>query len=268
MMKVQAVLQRTVAVCTAGLLLAACVTEGPGANLTKFKEPSRSERIKEGARIKTQLAIEYVNARDYRLATNAIEEAVRDDSKYDMAWLVRAQIYQFLKQYDKTEESFQRAFALSPASAEINNNYGWYVCSILKQPAQSIQYFDMALADTTYPTPEVAWLNKGICTARAGQSNMADSYFERALSMNPEFVAAYRERARVKLESNNIAEADRYFKIYQSRVQALLPDDLLLGWKLARAQGQTQAAFEYEAQLRTHYPHSEELRSISTGSAQ
>lgn len=253
-----------VAVC----LLAACVTEGPGTTLTKFKDRSRSERIKEGARIKTQLAVEYVNARDYRQAVAAIEQAVKDDSKFDMAWLIRAQIYQFLKQYDKTEESFRQAFALNPTSAEVNNNYGWYTCEILKQPAQSIRYFDTALADTTYPTPEVALLNKGICTARAGQVNMADSYFERALGMNPDFVPAYRERARAKLQNNQLEEADRYFKIYQSRVNQLLPGDLLLGWKLARAQGETQAAYEYEAQLRTHYPHSEELQSISTGSAQ
>lgn len=250
----------------AAALLAACVIEGPGSDLTKFKEKSRSEKVKDGARIKTQLAVEYVNARDYRQAVATIEQAIKDDSKFDMAWLIRAQIYQFLKQYDKTEESFRQAFALNPTSAEVNNNYGWYTCEILKQPAQSIKYFDIALMDTTYPTPEIAWLNKGICTARAGQINMADSYFERALGMNPDFVTVYRERARLKLESNQIADADRYFKIYQSRVNHLLPGDLLLGWKLARAQGETQAAYEYEAQLRTHYPHSEELQSISAGS--
>lgn len=257
---------KRVAAAAAVCLLAACVTEGPGANLTKFKEKSRSERVKDGARIKTQLAVEYMNARDYRRAVSSIEEAIKDDSKFDMAWLIRAQIYQYLKQYDKTEQSFRQAFALNPTSAEVNNNYGWYTCEILKQPAQAIRYFDIALADTTYPTPEVALLNKGICTARAGQVNMADSYFERALGINPEFVVVYRERARVKFNNRETAEADRLFKIYQSRVDQLQPGDLLLGWQLARAQGESHAAYEYEAQLRTHYPHSEELQSISTGS--
>ncbi|XXQ69468.1 type IV pilus biogenesis/stability protein PilW [Neisseriaceae bacterium B1] len=246
--------------------LGACVQVGPGSNLTKFKDMSRKERKEENAKIKTQQAMAYyTEMRDFRAAVSAIEEAVQSNPSYDMAWLVRAQIYQALKTYDKAEQSFMKALSISPNSAEINNNYGWYICSAKKQPNAAIAYFDRALADPTYPQPEVAYLNKGICTAKAGQANMADAYFERALAMNPEFSYVYKEQARAKLESDNTAEADRLFRIYQSRVDALSPDDLLLGWKIARAQGQLQNAYEYEAQLRANFPHSEELQSISTG---
>lgn len=251
------------------ILLGACVQVGPGSNLTKFKDMSRKERKEENAKIKTQQAMAYYSEmRDFRAAVAAIEEAVQSNSNFDMAWLVRAQIYQALKTYDKAEQSFARALSISPNSAEINNNYGWYICSIKKQPNAAIAYFDKALADPTYPQPEVAYLNKGICTAKSGQAKMADNYFERALAMNPEFSYVYKEHARAKFESGNISEADRLFRIYQSRVEVLGADDLLLGWKIARAQGQSQNAYEYEAQLRTNFPHSEELQSISTGNTE
>ncbi|MDO4434241.1 MAG: type IV pilus biogenesis/stability protein PilW [Alysiella sp.] len=250
------------------LFLTACVSEGTGINITKFKERSSSERKEEAVRIKTQLAIEYMNARDYRSAVATIEEAIKTDSRYDMAWLVRAQIYQFLKTYDKAEESFKRALSISPNGAEINNNYGWYLCSVQHQAAQSITYFDRALADPTYPSPEIAYMNKGICSAKAGQVQMADSYFERALGLNPDAVAVYKERARVQFQMGKLTEADKLFRIYQSRVPALSPDDLLLGWKMARAQGNNQAAYEYEAQLRTNFPYSEETLSINTGNTE
>lgn len=248
------------------LLLSAClIQEGPGANLTKFKKMSSKERQEEAAKVKTQLAIEYINAGDYRSAVATIEEAVKQDSRYDIAWLIRAQIYQFLKTYDKAEESFQRALSLSPNGAEINNNYGWYLCSIKNQPAVSITYFDRALADPTYPTPEIAWLNKGICSARAGEYHLADNYFQRSLAFNPNFVIVFKEQAKAKFNNNQISEADRLFRIYQSRVDVLNPDDLLLGWKIARSLGQSQNAYEYEAQLRTNYPYSEETQSITSG---
>ena len=99
------------------LVLGACA--GP-------KGPSRAERATQVANIKTQLAIEYMRGGDYRQATVSIEEALKADSSNEDAWLVRAQIYQYLKVREKAQESFQKALSLKPDNAEINNNYGWF----------------------------------------------------------------------------------------------------------------------------------------------
>jgi hypothetical protein len=48
-------------------------------------------------------------------------------------------------------------------------------------------------------------------------------------------------------------------------MEVLSADDLLLGWQLSRASGNSQAAYEYEAQIRANYPYSEELKTISAG---
>ena len=52
----------------------ACVLSACGG--TSVKQPSRQERTEEISRIKTQLAAEYMNAKDYRLAVTTIEEAL------------------------------------------------------------------------------------------------------------------------------------------------------------------------------------------------
>lgn len=257
------------ALMTLGLsCLSACVTQTSGSEITKFNEPTRAEKKENAVKIRTQLAVEYMNNRDYRAATQAIEQAIKIDDKYDIAWLIRAQIYQALKLYSKADESFRRALTLSPNSPEINNNYGWYLCEIKKRPSEGIVYFNKALADPTYPTPEVAYLNKGLCHAKMNQNGLAEGYFEQALRMNNGFVPVLKEQARLKFNENNLPEADRLFKQYQSKVNLLSPDDLLLGWKIVRAQGETQAAYEYEAQLRQNYPYSEELKAITTGNEQ
>ena len=62
-------------------------------------------RPEEIAAIKTQLAIEYMNSHDYRAAVSAIEEALQAQPRNENAWLVRAEIYQYLKVPDKAEES-------------------------------------------------------------------------------------------------------------------------------------------------------------------
>lgn len=248
------------------LLLAALLGGCAGVTIhTGSKSDVARNRPQELANIKIQLAIEYMNSSAYREAIAAVEDAIRLQNNNENAWLVRAEIYQYLKVIDKAQESYDRALALKPDSAEINNNYGWFLCNSGNRLNESLAYFDRALADPTYPTPHIAYLNKGICSARLGQYNLGVSYIQRALSTAPEFAPAYKELARIALQEGKNSEADRLFRQFQSQVERLGSDDLLLGWKIARANGQSQAAYEYEAQLRATHPYSPELQEITTG---
>ncbi|HGM2827375.1 TPA: type IV pilus biogenesis/stability protein PilW, partial [Neisseria gonorrhoeae] len=120
-------------------------------------------------------------------------------------------------------------------------------------------------ADPTYPTPYIANLNKGICSAKQGQFGLAEAYLKRSLAAQPQFPPAFKELARTKMLAGQLGDADYYFKKYQSRVEVLQADDLLLGWKIAKALGNVQAAYEYEAQLQANFPYSEELQTVLTG---
>ena len=68
----------------------------------------------------------------------------------------------------------------------------------MNAPAESLAYFDKALADPTYPSPFIANMNKGICSARLGQYSLAQAYLERSLAANPQFFPAFKELARTK----------------------------------------------------------------------
>ena len=176
--------------CLAALGLAACAGSGN-------KEPSARERAYQISNIKTQLALEYMRGQDYRQAVTSIDEAIAANAKNETAWLMRAQIYQYLKVTDKAQESFQKALSINPASAEINNNYGWFLCSTQNRPNESLAYFDKALADPTYPSPHIANLNKGICSAKMGQYSLSEAFvLLRRLVCHPESARqAYRTAA-------------------------------------------------------------------------
>lgn len=94
---------------------------------------------------------------------------------------------------------------------------------------------------------------------------MAEAYLKRSLAAQPQFPPAFKELARTKMLAGQLGDADYYFKKYQSRVEVLQADDLLLGWKIAKALGNAQAAYEYEAQLQANFPYSEELQTVLTG---
>ena len=240
------------------LLMSACASD-------KLKEPTKAEKAQDLARIQNQLAIEYMNAQDYRAAIEAIEKSLAIEGRDVNTWLTRAEIYHYLKMTDKAEESYQRALSIQPNSAEVNNNYGWYKCNTLGKIADSLAHFDIALSDPTYPTPFIAYYNKGICTARLGQYAQGEALLKQALAANPQFAAANKELARLKMNEGQAALANTYFKIYQSQLQRLSADDLLLGWQISHRVGHTQAAAEYEMQLRANFPYSDELRHMTTG---
>ena len=229
--------------------------------------PSKAERQADLAKVKTQLAIEYLRVNDRRQSVAAIEEAIKVKSNYDWAWLVRGVIYQTLKVNDKADESFRRALSLSPNSAEINNNYGWFLCDNMKQYSTAMTYFDKALSDPTYPEPHVATMNKGICKGRAGDIAGAAADLARAKALAPNFPTPTKEMARLKLMENQPHPARDLMNQYQRQMNVLGPDDLLLGWKISKALGDTQSAFEYEAQLRQQFPASDELQEIDRTAA-
>lgn len=229
--------------------------------------PSRSERQEDFAKVKTQLAIEYMKVGEYRQSIAAIDEAIKAKSNYDMAWLVRGVIHQNLKMNNEADQSFRRALSISPNSAEINNNYGWFLCDNMKQYSASISYFDKALADPTYPQPQVATMNKGICKGRAGNIAEAAADLARAKALAPNFPTPTKEMARLKLMENQPHPARELMNQYQRQMDRLNADDLLLGWKISKALSDTQSAFEYEAQLRTNFPASDELQEIDRTAA-
>lgn len=224
--------------------------------------PSRSQRMINLSEDKTRLAIEYMNLGDRRSAVASIEEAINARSNNEVAWMIKGLIYQTFKVNDTAEQSFRRALSIAPNSAEINNSYGWFLCKSMNQPQAAIAYFDKALADPTYPTPNLAHMNKGICRGKMGNYAAAAADIARARALNPQNPTPIKEMARIKLMEGNSQQAQELMNKYQSMVEVLGPDDLLLGWKIAKARGDNQAAFEYEAQLRSRYPASDELAQI------
>ena len=244
------------------LLISATLSGLCYANDSKLSRSERNEKLGE---IKAQLAYAFFQNGDIRNALDAIEESVRLNSRSATAWLIRAQIYQYMQEPNQVEQSFQRAFSSKELIGETNNNYGWYLCQN-NQEAKSISYFDRAIADRTYPQPHTALMNKGICLGKLGQYNEGTQALKDAIRMSPPgFYYPMKELAQIYYKTKNGPLAEQYFSQYVSKSQRLEPDALLLVIRIGQLIRNNEWVYNYSQELKNRYPTSPELQELLSG---
>ncbi|WP_274571220.1 type IV pilus biogenesis/stability protein PilW [Neisseria leonii] len=245
------------------MLVSACLTVLLAACAGGGYDGTRQGRADDMAAIQTRLALAYVQAGDLRQAVAAIDGAVRADRKNEAAWLVRGQIFRLIDNRQEAERSLKQVLRLNPASAEGNNNYGWFLCSAENRPAESLAYFARALADRTYPEPYVAHLNAGICAGKVGEYARAQEHFAAALAVMSDFSPALKASAENHYLAGDYAAAQSRYGAFRSVAAKPSADDILLGWRIARAAGDDSAAADYAGELAAAYPYAAELNRIS-----
>ncbi|MFH4354706.1 MAG: type IV pilus biogenesis/stability protein PilW [Neisseriaceae bacterium] len=210
------------------------------------------------ANIKTQLAVELLKVRDYQAAVDTINQVLKLRPSDAHAWMTKGIIHQTIKDYATANTAYIKALALSPHNAEVNNNYGWFVCDLMHDPQRSLNYFDRALTNLTYSTPELAQLNKGICLARLHRYTEAKTALRQSLVLNPKFPYALAELSRLEYLRTHYSAAEAYFAEYEKLVERLRPQDLDLVIQIKTKLGRLQERKEYLKILKKDYPLSEE----------
>lgn len=179
------------------------------------------------------------------------------DSRYLYAWLVKGEIYQTIKNYPAADQAYRQALSLQPSSAEANNDYGWFICQALKEPQRAIDYFNKALADLTYPTPEMAYANKGVCLSKIGDQTGAESNLRQALKVNPDFNYANWALSQLRYDQGKFQSAARYFGSYHDKKPRLSADELDFAIALSLRLGDKRGAHAYRKELLQRYPYSD-----------
>src|SRR5690606_10061575 len=77
---------------------------------------------------------------------------------------------------------YARAAELAPASGAALNNYGSWLC-LNGRAAESLDWFDRALADRGYGSPASALANAGACAVDGGQPDHAERELHAALRL-------------------------------------------------------------------------------------
>lgn len=247
----------------AALLLAGCVSQTTVE--TRSVTDTTMADARRRAELRTQLASEYYQRGNFVVALDETRQAERSDPSYYQAYNVRALVYMELREDALARQAFEKALSIAPNDPDVMNNFGWFLC-LRGEPDRGMAFFKRVQADPLYVTPEKALLNAGLCARINGRNAEAEDFLRRAVVFKPDLAGALYSLAELTFEKGSIKESENYLNRYMRLGEPTL-SALVLGVRIARAQGDKVAEDSMMQQLRRRFPDAPQTRELQQGMA-
>jgi type IV pilus assembly protein PilF len=215
------------------------------------------------AKLHTELASMYFSNGNLGVALEELRAAAAADANYAPAYGMYGLVYMQMKDQSRAEASFERALRLSPNDADINHNYGWFLCQSGRE-ADSMKYFLTAIRNPLYPTPWRSYSAAGVCSMKLKQFKDAEAFFERALKFEPDDPGALLYLGEIRYRQGNIGEA-RKLVARHNKLVTPTPESLWLALRIERRLGERAQEQALANQLRRRYPESKEYQALQRG---
>ena len=209
------------------------------------------------------LAGEYYQRGNFTVALAETRQAINDDATYVPAYNMQALVLMQLREDAAARQAFERALSLEPGNSDVLNNYGWFLC-LQNETPRALELLMRAATDRRYATPEKAYLSAGLCMRRLGRNTEAEDYLRRAVTIRPDLVGALFNLAALTFERGSVKDAETYMSRY-TRLATPSIDSLVLGAKIARANGDRVTEESYLQQLRRLFPEAPQARELLEG---
>ena len=215
------------------------------------------------AKAHTELASLYFQSGNLIVALEELTFAISISQNYAPAYAMRGLVLYHIKEFDSADKDFTRALSLNEKDPEINNNYGWYLCQT-GRVKESIEYFQRALRNPLYQTPEIAYLNVGACHTKLGELDLAEDYIRKTLRFSPDNPQALFQLATVSYKRGNYDAARQHLMNVVRRSEPS-PEILWLLLRVERQLGDKTAETSLTMQLRRKFPDSPEYQKLLKG---
>ncbi|MBV9724471.1 MAG: type IV pilus biogenesis/stability protein PilW [Gammaproteobacteria bacterium] len=235
----------------AALLLVACAGQA-----------KKTDKAHEAAIYNVQLGVAYMNQGDLERAKEKLDRALAQDSDSADVHSARAQLFARLGDKDKADSEYRAALRLAPHDPRMVNNYAVYLCQNGRAD-EGVKRFLEAARNPLYPTPEAAYTNAGVCLRSAKRDDEARVNFARALQLKPNFAEAQFQLANLQFDHGELVPARNSIDGFIGTYNAT-PDLLLLGVRVARAQGDRVAAQRYARKLQLDFPGTDQARALAS----
>jgi type IV pilus assembly protein PilF len=242
----------------ASAALAGCVSQTTIQSQTPDDKPAKSD-MTQRAQAHTGLSGAYYQRGQMAVALDEARMALKERSDYVPAFNMLGLIYMELRDDAQATANFEQALHLSPNDSEVFNNYGWFLCS-RGNPAKAMEYFQSALKNPLYATPERAYLNAGICARKLGNEAEAERNLRLALQIQPLLGPALFEMADISFKRVQLKDAENFLTRYNRATQNPTVEALYLGVRVSRALGDKSSEDSYVQQLKRRFPEAPETR--------
>ena len=154
------------------------------------------------------LSVKAAAAGDWAKAAELLEESVSIDPNYLVGHLNLITCYAHLGNAAKVEENYQRALALSPDSAELQNTRGLYA-KVNGRLAEARTHFLKAIQ--TDPNHYTSYENLGSMSFDEGDMDAALRYYEKAVAIAPWSSRSWLRAGLIHLKQGRRREAGEAF---------------------------------------------------------
>lgn len=237
------------AVALAGCVSQTTVTSQPQ---SQADSPNKSDAARR-AQIHAELSGAYFQRGQMGVALEEAKLALKESGDYVPAISMLALIYMELRDDAQAIANFEQALRLSPNDSDVLNNYGWFLCQ-RGGPGRAMEYFQAALKNPLYSTPERAFLNAGVCARMMGNEVVAESNLRQALIIQPLLGPALYQMADISYKRAQLKDAESFLTRYNRATASPTADALLLGVRVSRALDDKSSEGSYLQQLKRRFP--------------
>jgi len=209
-------------------------------------------RARKAAETNTALGRQYMDRGQMEVALEKLKRAVAHDETYAPAHTMLAFLYETLGQMDQAEDEYKLAVRYDPTDGEVNNNYASFLCG-QNRGKEAEQYFETAVKDPFYSTPQIAYANAGVCQLGMNNLDKAELFLRKSLEFDAEFPAALLAMAILYEEKSSYLRARAFLQRYEATSQTS-SQSLLLGYQIENALGDSTAAARYKNELLDRFP--------------
>lgn len=217
----------------------------------------------EAARVHVELGQHYLAQNKLEFAMEKLQKALQFDPNSADANTVIAVLYERINNRKQAEEHYRRAVELQPKLGGPNNNYGSFLCHA-GQYDEAEKYFQRAVADPFYKTPDIALTNAGVCLLQGGRVDRAEADFRHAVELNPNNSTALLHLASALFQKSDFFRARAFIQRYEAQGDQTTPEALQLGHDIESKLGNATAARDYARRLRQDFPDSQQARKLES----
>ena len=226
------------------------VTEQVARHYSVGDSATTTQRL--AARDRLALAMQRLRSGDLVAAEREAKAALKANPNSADAYTLLAIIEDRRGNATQAGSHYKRAAELAPSQGGALNNYGAWLCGN-GFPAESLVWFDRALAAPGYASPASALANAGGCALRTGQYERAGRDLRQALVLDPDNAYALASMAESEYRQHRYFEA-RAFTERRLAAASANPAVLQLAADIEGKLGDKAAASRYVQRLRAEFP--------------
>lgn len=245
------------------LALAGCAQTGNYSSSMSGGEAPVETEARARAKVYTELGFAYFNRAQMKVALDEARKAIMSDERYGPAYNLLGLIYMELEEDKLAEENFRKSIDMERSYPEAYNNYGWFLCTRGRYD-EGLSQFTEAMRNPLYDKPEQAMTNAGLCSEKKGDLKQAESYYNKALKLQPNAPQAVVKLANLNFRKGDLNEAQRLLTRFQE-ISPPTAESLWLSLLIERRLGDKGQEGFYNQQLRKRFPDSPETKLLLQG---